>query len=159
MSRDILIKIYHELRLPTGGSFPRREYHKTTALVYGDSQHVVPPLDFEVLEVGWWEILKEREISNSGIFLLPRFTSRDELPEELHVGDSFNYGPDRVLSMLEKCRVVSKVVEWEERLATEETTELLHLYLQKLLKPVYTYYVLEEYPPWTSYFHWITPHA
>jgi hypothetical protein len=114
-------------------------------------------LDYEVLERGWWEILAERELQASGVFLLPRFSNCDDLPEELHVGDTFNYGPDRVLSLLDKCGVVQKSVEREERLATDETIELLHLYLLGSIKPVYTYFVLEDYEPWTSYYHWSLP--
>jgi len=151
MVLTILRKIYVELRLPIYGCLPKKEYAVGTIRPYGDPHHVVPPLSYDVLERGWWTVLKEKELADSGTFFLPRFTDRDPLPAVLEAGFSFNYGGDRVLSVLEKCGVVQKVVEREERLATEETLELLDLYLTGEIRPVYTYYVLEDYPPWSSY--------
>jgi len=154
MILSIFRKIYAELRLPRRGSFPRREfaYWKSPSVPYGDPYHVVPPLDEEVFEKGWWKVLMERGIEEQGTMRLPVFHSSDELPPALEMGMTFRFRADRVLSLLAKIGVVSRQIEYEDRLVTDETLELMDLYLSGSLKPVYTYYVHEDYHPWSSYF-------
>jgi len=154
---SILKRCYQELGLSIHGSLPKREY-RYQSRPPGDPFHVVPPLKEEVLKEGWWNVLKQNT-DHSGLIQLPRLDGADDLPSVLEEGCIFHYRGNKVLALLEKIGVVSKQVVYQERMITEETLELLDMYLQGSIRPVYTYQVLESYEPWSSYFLWSNPSA
>jgi hypothetical protein len=154
MILSIFRRCYTELRLPRRGSFPRREYAswRSTTIPYGDPFNVVPPLDDAVFEEGWWNVLKRIELEEQGTFRLPRLEGADELPAVLEAGMTFRYRGEKVLSLLDRLGILTKKVEYEDRLVTEETIELMDLFLSGMLRPIYTYYVHVDYLPWSSYY-------
>jgi len=150
LALTILRSAYHELRLPTSGSFPSYYVDKSGHLAYPHRSLCIPQLSERSIKEGWWSVLVETR-DETGYIRVPAVELADDLPGELSEGTSFRYRSDPVLSLLEKMHIVRKTPLYEERLLSDETLEILHGVMTSKIRPVYLYECLQSYAPWTSY--------
>jgi hypothetical protein len=101
---------------------------------------------------GWFTTLKNERGYGDGYIRVP-ITDRpeDDLPPHLVPGIEFRHRGDRILSLVTKLGYVVGEVEYEDRLASEETVGILEDYWEGKRFATTMYTVIEEYKAWNSY--------
>jgi hypothetical protein len=152
---DLIGSCYRQLHLHFEGSFPRRGLPKDKAF-YPDEFLCVPVLSVSSIKEGWYNELKRTLGVYTGLIMVPKVTGRDELPLTLVPGKSFLYTADKILTLLERIRVVERVKVYEELVATDRVIELLDQIITRKLKPLYRVTPLRYYTPYDSYTYYLS---
>jgi hypothetical protein len=145
--------VYTKMHLPHKGSFPmasRSSKNLSETRIYPDSVLCTPALRSESVRDGWFFTL--RQSWDETLFInLADTMGADQVPLELHAGDTFRTQGSQALGLLEKIGVVSKEASYDEWLISDEVLDRLERLIKNEDRPIYTFLVNRDYPQWASY--------